>query len=63
MIKNILERIEDLGQQARDTHQDGFTGFGAKRDLYKLKWAIEKEISNTIVYYGEEEWVKDNEPK
>jgi len=63
MTKSITDRIEELGHQARDAHQDGFSCFGSKKELYKIKWAVEKELSKTNSFFGEEDWVKENEPK
>lgn len=63
MTKSTIDRIEELGYQSRDVHQDGFSCFGSKKELYKIKWAVEKQLNITNIFIGEEDWVKENEPK
>lgn len=56
----VLDRVESLGFDMRDKYMDGFFQFGAKQNLYKILWAVEKELKDAPSFYGEEEWLKEN---
>jgi hypothetical protein len=57
---SVLDRVESLGFDMRDNHMDGFFQFGAKQNLYKILWAVEKELKDAPSFYSEEEWLKEN---
>jgi len=43
--------------------QDGFTGWGYKQDLYRLKWILDDAIKRSPPYSGEQEWLREQEKK
>ena len=57
---DTIDRIRDLGFDMRDKYMDGFFQFGAKQKLYKILWAVQKQLENAPTFYGEEEWLKEN---
>ena len=57
---SVLDRVESLGFDMHDNHMDGFFQFGAKKKLYNILWAVEKELKDAPSFYGEEEWLKEN---
>jgi len=56
----LTTRVQELGYDMRDNHMDGFFQFGAKKKLYNILWAVEKELKDAPSFYGEEEWLKEN---
>jgi hypothetical protein len=44
-------------------YQDGFTGWGYKQDLYRLKWILDDAIKRSPPYSGEQEWLREQEKK
>ena len=56
-IKEELRWIIDL---MNDDRMDGFNKFGAKKELYKIKWAVEDALKDAPTFTGEEDWVKEN---
>ena len=56
----LTTRVQELGFDMRDKHMDGYFNFGAKKKLYTILWAVEKELKDAPSFYGEEEWLKEN---
>jgi hypothetical protein len=40
---------------------DGFIAWGAKQDLYRLKWIIEDALRRCPDFSPEKEWLKEQE--
>ena len=56
-IKEELRWLIDL---MNDDRMDGFNKFGAKKELYKIKWAVEDALKDAPTFTGEEDCVKEN---
>jgi len=56
----LTTRVQELGFDMRDKYMDGFFQFGAKKKLYNILWAVEKELKDAPSFHGEEEWLKEN---
>ena len=56
-VKEELQWLIDL---MNDDRMDGFNKFGAKKELYKIKWAVENALKDAPTFAGEEDWVKEN---
>jgi site-specific DNA-methyltransferase (adenine-specific) len=48
-----LVAAENLGRKAH--------GFEIKKDLYRLKWQLDKVLESAPTYYGEEQWLEEQE--
>lgn len=55
-----FRRIHNISFDMRDKYMDGFFQFDAKKKLYNILWAVEKELKDAPSFYGEEEWLKEN---
>lgn len=44
-------------------YQDGYTGWGYKQDLYRIKWILDDAINRCPTYAGEQEWLREQEKK
>ena len=51
--------IQIMGRNASDYHNDGFTQFEIKKDLYRLKWILEDALRRSPSYSLEDEWLRD----
>jgi hypothetical protein len=60
MIEDVLWTIQKLGVAATDPHMDGYNQFGKKKELYKILWAVEKQLSRCSNFYGEDEWLREH---
>ena len=58
----IAREVEMLGYASKDTHMDGFYGWGQKRKLYEVLWAVQKALKESPTFVGEKEWVEENAP-
>ena len=53
--------IQIMGRNASDYHNDGFTQFEIKKDLYRLKWLIDRQLQEAGSFSGEAEWLDEQE--
>jgi hypothetical protein len=60
MIEDVLWTIQKLGVSATDPYMDGYVQFDKKKDLYKILWAVEKQLSRCSNFYGEDEWLREH---
>jgi hypothetical protein len=60
--EKVYSQINYLKSTANSRYNDGFIQFGAKQDLYKLKWAIEEALSQCPAFGStEDDWVRNQE--
>jgi len=57
----IQHQIWAIKYHATSGRNDGWTQFGAKQDLYKLKWQIEQALADCSTFIGETEWLQEQE--
>ena len=55
-IKEELHWLIDL---MNDDRMDGFNKFGAKKELYKIKWAVENALKDAPTFTGEKDRIKE----
>lgn len=62
---DATKAIREINAAARDashTANDGFICWGAKQDLYRIKWIIEEALKKCPNFGSiEEEWLRDQE--
>ena len=56
----VEEELQWIINLMNDDRMDGFNKFGAKKELYKIKWAVENALKDAPTFTGEEDWVKEN---
>ena len=56
----VEEELQWIINLMNDDRMDGFNKFGAKKELYKIKWAVEDALKDAPTFTGEEDWVKEN---
>lgn len=59
----VQYQIYMSGVEMNDPRNDGFVTFEIKKDLYKLKWLVDKILKDGPTYAGEQEFIKEYETK
>ncbi len=62
-VEDIIRQIRALGRECCNGHNDGFTAFGLKKDLYQIQLILENELKNSPTFVGEEEWLTQQQKK
>lgn len=62
-IESITRQINAASYRCSDPREDGFSTWGIKQDLYRVKWCIEDALRRCPTYVGEQEWLKEQEKK
>ena len=57
----IISQCQQMYFGATDPHQDGFTGWHCKKDLYRVKFAVDEMLAKTSRFTGEDEWLLEQE--
>lgn len=60
MTEDVIWEIQKLGTAATEPRNDGYVQFGNKKELYKILWAVEKQLSRCSNFYGEDEWLREH---
>jgi hypothetical protein len=57
----ISHQIWTMRYEATSHFNDGWTSFGVKQDLYRLKWQIDQALADCGTFVGETEWLHEQE--
>lgn len=63
---NITEAAREINAAAYDasnSRNDGYIAWGAKQDLYRLKWILEDAINRCPTFAPEADWLREQEKK
>jgi hypothetical protein len=60
-INNAAREINAAAYDANDNGATGFVQWGAKQDLYRLKWILEDALKRCPTFAPEEEWLREQE--
>lgn len=60
-VEEILLQINSMKYTASDPKMDGFTTWPVKQDLYRIKWAVDKALSDCPEYAPEFDFLKEHE--
>ena len=58
---DICSSIQRITFACTDPRQDGYVGWGCKKELYEILWFVEDELAKCSTYVDEEEFVKRRE--
>ena len=58
MSEEIQDRLRWLIQQLNDDRLDGFNKFGAKKELYEIKWMVDEALKDAPTFTIEKEWLE-----
>jgi hypothetical protein len=62
-ITDAAREINAAAYDASNPKNDGFTAWGAKQDLYRLKWILEDALRRCPTFSLEEEWLREQDKK
>ena len=62
-MADAARTINAIKYDACDMKNDGYVQWGAKQDLYRLKWILDEALRNCPSFSPEEEWLKEEEQK
>lgn len=62
-VEEIATQIHAIARECSSSHNDGFTAFELKKDLYQIKEILETAINQSPTFYGEQEWLTEQEKK
>jgi hypothetical protein len=63
-IGDISQQIHSLARECSSTHNDGFTAFECKKDLYQLKEILDVALAEAPNFGRiEEQWLSEQEQK
>ena len=57
MNKEMQKRIQEVISQMNDRYYDGFVKFGAKQELWEIKWMVDKALDDAPEFSIEQEWL------
>ena len=57
MNKEMQKRIQEVISQMNDRYYDGFVKFGAKQELWEIKWMVDKALDDAPKFSTEQEWL------
>lgn len=63
---NVIDAARVINSAARESssqYNDGFTAWGAKQDLYLLKWLIDDALERCPEFAPEKDWLKEQNKK
>lgn len=60
-VDNIHIQVRRMMAQICSGYNDGFTQWGVKQDLYRVKWFVDQQLQDCPKFAGEEEWVRQQE--
>ena len=60
-VDEIICQLEMCSAQMNSLRNDGFTTWGCKQDLYRVQFALEYMLKNSPSYYGEQEWLEQQQ--
>ena len=62
-ITNAAQEINAAAYDACDKKIDSYLQWGAKQDLYRLKWILDDALKRCPTFSIEEEWLREQEQK
>ena len=58
--RSISHQIYIAGVELNSGHNDGYTSWDVKQDLYRLKWLLNEILEDSPKFLGEEEFLDEH---
>lgn len=58
-LRDVLNKIQSINFKMTDPRMDGYTTWGNKQDLYKIKFLVDEYLAAAGTYAGEDDWLAD----
>jgi hypothetical protein len=62
-IDTMMSQMRKMNIEMSSPYNDGYLSFGIKKDLYMVKFFLDKIIADAPDFVGEEEWLKKQEQR
>jgi hypothetical protein len=62
-IATASQTISTIAHTVCDMRNDSYVQWGAKQDLYQLKWLVESALRRCPDFSIEDEWLREQEKK
>jgi hypothetical protein len=62
-VGDLSSSIYGMARECASPYNDGFTAFEIKKELWELKFIIDRAIQNTPTFSGESQWLTEQEQK
>lgn len=62
-VAKAAREVNAAAYDACDMKLDGYIQWGAKQDLYRLKWIVEDALKRCPTFSPEQEWLREQEQK
>ena len=63
-IGDIASQINSLVIEINSRHNDGFTAWYSKQDLWQIKWLVDDAVKRSTDFgQDEEQWLKEQDQK
>ena len=63
-VEDVAHQIHALSRECSSSHNDGFTAFELKKDLYQIKNLIDQALLNSPNFGEmEQKWLQEQEKK
>lgn len=60
-LNQMTGQIATAYYEMKSPYNDGFTTFEIKKDLYRLKWQLDRVLESAPTFYGEDQWLEEQE--
>lgn len=60
-VIDIVSQINIMTLECRSPLNDGFTQWGIKQDLLRIKWILDDALNRCPTFVGEEEFIEKHE--
>ena len=61
MTDDIMWGIQKLGNTATDMRLTGWQNWPAKQELYRIYWAVKRQLDRCSTFVDEDEWLREHE--
>lgn len=62
-VANVSHQVHKMARECASPYNDGYTAFEIKKELYEIKFIIDKVIKDLPSFSGEDEWLDNQEKK
>ena len=59
----VQHQIYMSGVELHSPHNDGYTQWEIKKDLYKIKWLVDSILENSDSFLNEDEFIDEHKQK
>lgn len=62
-MAEVVSVVNAIKHDACDMRMDGYVQWGAKQDLYRLKWILDQALKDCPYFSMEDDWLREEEKK